>query len=90
VNTCMLLHLRIERVCRSNESTILYMGRKQGGTSTDWLMALPQSTLVDVMQRRCDLMCSVIRWGPSAQRDTWTLLTDEEFLQQEARMSDAV
>lgn len=62
--------------------------RQQDENPTDWLMALPQSTLVTIMQRRCGIMCGVIRWGPSAPRKTFSLPTDEEMTQQEARISE--
>lgn len=74
--------------CGCNEFSTLYIRRKQAGNCADWLMALPQSTLVDVMQRRCRLMCGIIRCGPSAQRDTFTRLTDADVIQQEARISE--
>jgi hypothetical protein len=51
--------------------------------ATDWLEALPQSTLVELMQRRCCLIGGVARG--KVTRDTTALfrLTSEEIEQYE-------
>jgi hypothetical protein len=64
------------------------MCRDSGGQPTDWLEALPQSTLIDVMQRRCRLLVAVERHrSPSNQPAFITGVTKQEMIQLESRMS---
>ena len=55
---------------------------------TDWLEALPQSTLVDLMQRRCSLVGGRIRGSVTNVQGTRGsfILTNEEVMHYEAKI----
>jgi hypothetical protein len=56
-----------------------FMFCRRGGHPTDWLTLLPQTTLIDVMQRRCRLIAG--RWNC-----TWSP-TDAEILKVEGSIA---
>jgi hypothetical protein len=51
---------------------------------TDWLLQLPQSTLFDIMQRRCRLLGNINIWVPGI--GTFNPLTTKEVMQLETRI----
>ena len=64
------------------------MRREQDAQPDGWLMALPQSTLINLMHRRCRMISSIVRVGQKEGTFNFDLLTDEEIIEQERRIDE--
>ena len=62
------------------------MCREQDAQPDGWLMALPQSTLINLMHVRCRLIGAIVRMGQKEGTFDW--LTDEEIMEQESRIAE--
>ena len=63
-----------------------YECRKEDGDPTDWLMLLPQSTLVDVMLRRCRALGGIVSVAEESKASSFKWLTPAQVMKQEFRI----